>query len=141
MTMNASRLAAIILILFSGFFFYIAGAYPAEAALFPRALLAGIMLLSIVLIVRSYQYNAYKANLSMNQKMQVVVCALAATVYVASMPYIGYYVASALFILFFAFILRFQNKVVPVVVAIAFPLIIYVVFEVLLNIPVPGIGS
>ena len=141
MTMNASRLSAIVLILFSGFFFYIAGAYPAEAALFPRALLVGIMLLSIVLIVRSYQFDAYKAKLRMNQKMQVASCALAAAVYVASMPYIGYYVASALFILFFAFILRFQNKVVPVVVAVSFPLIVYVVFEVLLNIPVPGIGS
>lgn len=129
------------MILFSAFFYYLVGSYPPEAALFPRALFLGIMVLSIVLIIRSYQFEPYKAKLVLNQKMQVAVCALLAVAYVASMPYIGYYVASVVFILLFSAFLRFKSKLVPLVVAVAFPLTIFVVFEVLLNIPVPSIGS
>ena len=141
MTVNASRVGAIVLILFSGFFFYVAGAYPPGAALFPRALSLSICVLSVALIVRSFQFDAYKTNLTLSQKMQVVVCALMAVAYVSSMHYIGYYAASCIFILALSAFLRFQSKVVPVVVAVAFPLTIFVVFEYLLNIPVPSIGS
>lgn len=141
MTINASQVGAVILILSSTFLFYIAGSYPPDAALFPRALFLGIIVLSVVLIVRSFQFEPYKAKLVINQKTQVAVCALMATAYVASMPYIGYYAASGLFILALAAFLRFKSKIVPAVVAVAFPLTIFVVFEVLLNIPVPSIGS
>lgn len=141
MTINASRMAAIVLILFSAFFFYVAGAYPPDAALFPRALSLGVCVMSVALIVRSYQFDAYKGNLTLNQKKQVVVCALLAVAYVSSMHFIGYYAASAIFILLIAAFLRFQSKIAPLVIAVAFPLTIYVVFETLLNIPVPSIGS
>ena len=141
MTINASRAGAIVLILFSSLFFSIAGAYPPDAALFPRALFLGLIVLSVMLIVRSYQFEPYKGNLVMRQKKQVAMCAALAAVYVGSMPYIGYYAASALFILLLAALLRFQSKLVPAIVAVGFPLTIYVVFEVLLNIPVPSIGS
>ena len=141
MAINASRLGAIVLILFSAFFFYLAGTYPPDAALFPRALFLGLIILSVTLIVRSYQFAPYKPNLAMNQKFQVVVCAFLAVAYVSSMHYIGYYAASAIFILLLAAFLRFQSKIVPAIVAVAFPLTIFVVFEVLLNIPVPSVGS
>lgn len=141
MTMNASRAGAIILILFSALFFAIAGAYPPDAALFPRALFLGIIIMSVALIVRSFQFESYKASLEMTRKGQVIACALLAAIYVAGMPYIGYYLASALFIVLLAAFLRFQSKTVPAAVAVLFPLTIYLVFEMLLNIPVPSIGS
>ena len=140
MTMNASRMGAVTLILLSAFFFYIAGEYPSDVALFPRALLLGIMALSVALFVRSYQFDAYKANLAMGRKFQVCLCALIAVAYVASMHFIGYYAASAAFIVLLAVFLRFQSKIVTVAVAVGYPLIVYTVFEVLLNIPVPSIG-
>lgn len=141
MKMNASRVAASFFILFSASFYNIAGAYPPDAALFPQTLCVGIIVLSVALIVRSFQFDPYKPKLIINQKIQLVIGALLAAVYIASMHYIGYYAASAIFILLFAAFLRFQSKIVPVVVAVAFPLLIYVVFEILLNIPVPSIGS
>lgn len=141
MTINASRVGAIILILFSSFFYYIAGSYPPQARLFPRALLLGILVLSVALIVRSYKFDVYKDKLVITQKFQVFVCALLAAAYVISIQYIGYYIASAGFILLLPAFLRFKSKIVPVVVALTFPLTIYLVFEILLTIPVPGIGS
>jgi hypothetical protein len=137
---NASRVAAIIFILFGVLFYYITRDYPPDAAFFPGTLLLGIVILSVALIVRSFHFDPYKLNLCINQKMQLAIGALLGIAYIASMYYIGYYAASAIFILLFAAFLRFQSKIVPVAVAMAFPLIIYVVFEILLNIPVPGIG-
>jgi glucose-6-phosphate-specific signal transduction histidine kinase len=141
MNINASRASAVVLILLSVFFLYIARSYPSDAGFFPRMLLAGIIVLSVVLIIRSFQFDPYKASLVLKQKKQVAICALLATVYIAAMPYVGYYAASAAFILLFSAYLRFQNRIVPVIVAAAFPLTIYVVFEYLLNIPVPSIGA
>lgn len=141
MTINASRLGAVVLIAFSSFFFFLAGNYPADAALFPRALLLSIIGLSVVLIIRSYQFEPYKALLAIQQKRQMLVCSLMAVAYVVSMPFIGYYAASAIFIIVFSVILRFQSKIVPLVLAFIYPLLVYVVFEYLLNTPVPSIGS
>jgi hypothetical protein len=140
MTINASRLGAVISIVLSAFFLFVSRSYPQGAAFFPRVLLLGIIILSIVLIVRSFQFILYKEPLTLEQKKQVVECATIATIYIFSLPYIGYYVASILFILILTAVLRFQSKIVPVAVAVIFPLIIYVIFEFLLNIPVPSIG-
>lgn len=89
---------------------------------------------------RSYHFDLYKGNLVLRQKRQVLSCTGLAILYVLSIPYLGYYISSALFILAISLVLQFRSKLIPIIVAVAFPLAIYLVFEILLKIPVPGIS-
>ncbi len=140
MAINHSRAAAIVLFLFGALFYYIAESYPAEAASFPKALLLGLIFFSGLLFFRSYHFDLYKGHLVIQQKKQVLLCTGLAVLYVLSIPYIGYYISSTLFILAISLALQFRSKLIPIIVAVAFPLAIYLVFEILLKIPVPGIS-
>ncbi|GHV51450.1 hypothetical protein FACS1894168_3690 [Deltaproteobacteria bacterium] len=140
MTINATRLGSLIIIFGSICALIDLKSYPFDAALFPKMLLFLMMIFCALLFCRSYKVDAYKAKVVVQRKNQVIICTAIITSYAIITPFIGYYAASALFLLAMAYYLRFQSKIVALAVAVGYPILIYVVFEVLLHIPVPEIG-
>ena len=141
MSINATRFAAFVFLCLAALGYIQANSFLAEAAIFPKMILGLMFFLCVLLIFRSYKVEEYKVPANVNRKKQVLCCAAILLVCTALIHVIGYYIASSLFIVSIATVLRFQNKLIVLPVALAFPVLIYFCFEVLLKIPVPPIGG
>ncbi len=109
----------------------------AGPAAMPRLWLWGILLFSLWLIVdklRSAQAPEKKQNA--NQKKALLLASLT-VVYLLIMQYMGYYVATFLFITAGAYLLSFRKHVVIFLTSAGFSVLSYFVFYKILGVPLP----
>lgn len=126
-------------------FWRLTGEYPDDSALFPQVCLVGIALLLVLLGVESVQTERkLKATGKEGQKAAsmnwgpfgLVTGALAA--YGAGLIVLGFYSASALFLLAVGFFWGGVKKPVILIFTVIFLVFLFVCFTVLFNVPLPA---
>lgn len=129
--LNAMRIVAILLLGLCGYFYYRTLDYPRGAAILPEALLFLLALCSIGLMIRSGE------KLEIKHPGRVLAGTGVCLLYMLAIVFIGYYAASAGIVVVMALILRYRKIPHIVIAAVGYPLAIYVIFEMLLKIPMP----
>lgn len=100
-----------------------------------------MLVLSLALAIRSRCAAQFTRPPALRLTKQALAGLAASIVYAASMQYIGYYAASCLFIACLSFFLGCRNISVLLGVSAAFPLLIFILFEIVLTIPVADIAD
>lgn len=136
--LNAIRILAIVSVAFSVWFYWLTLDFPRGAAILPRALLILFAACAAILFVRSCLGDHTNENLGLKNRKRLLTGVGIASLYVVGIFVLGYYLASALFIITFALILGYRKSGYIAMTAILYPLSIYVVFQVFLKIPMPA---
>ncbi|MCL2001112.1 MAG: tripartite tricarboxylate transporter TctB family protein [Planctomycetes bacterium] len=136
--LNALRVMTIASVAFSVWFYYLTLSYPRDAAMLPRGLLILFAACAAALFIRSCLGDNANERLGLKHPKRLLAGVAAAILYIAGVFALGYYLASALFIITLAVLLRYRNTVFIAIAAIFFPLSIYVVFQIFLKVPMPA---
>lgn len=130
--LNAMRIVALFLLALSGYFYYLTLGYPRGAAILPEALLVLLALCSIGLMIRP------GSGLDIKNPGRVLLGTGLFLAYMAAIFLVGYYAASTGIVVVMALVLRYRKIPHIIVAAAGYPLTIYIVFEMLLKIPMPA---
>ena len=139
--MQADRLLGITLSILSAIVFLYSWNWPPEAGIYPRAISVGIICLSALLIVKPRNVNAIlpaaipEAFRSHAKVFQIALLTLA---FIASIEFLGFFVALPVFLLCAQFLLGERSLLVTVAAAGIITVSIYVIFVVILTIPIPA---
>lgn len=116
---------------------------PVDAQMFPNFILAGIMICSVLMIIRSLTgvseralENAEDWKFTDNAK-RMVGAALIFIVYLLVIEHLGYFTSSALLIMTLARFAGFKNWLALVSSAVGFCLFVYLVFVLIFDRPLP----
>jgi putative tricarboxylic transport membrane protein len=120
---------------------YLLGAGWAEdgpqAGYFPFRMGIAIFIASIVVIVQAVRKNDRSAFVERGQLKLVAIVLLPLTVHIASIQFIGIYVASALFIALFMRLVGKFSWLKSVITGVGINLVWFWVFEILFMVPLP----
>lgn len=141
--------AGVILFLLFGWSFMQATSFPERSAAFPKVISIAGMLLSVILIVRSFvgkNKNADKEMFNSKQKKMILLMTGLIILYAVLINFVGFVIATIVFILVSGFLLYPEKitadnkKPVIMIVACAFilTLLIWYVFKNLLYVPLPA---
>ncbi|HOV38221.1 MAG TPA: tripartite tricarboxylate transporter TctB family protein [Spirochaetales bacterium] len=134
--------AGIIGLAIAAYIYYASGSFPEPhesqlgAAVFPR-LLAILLILFVVFITLDNILKKDKTVFYIKNEMQVLFCFIALLVYGSIFKSIGFLIATPFFIAALLLILRLKNFKTIVVVSLSTTILIYVVFKMLLSVPLP----
>lgn len=122
-----------------------AAEFPEEVALYPKLSCVFGIILGIVLIIKSYfslkkekETGDSSVGFSYRKFFIVAVTLMGTLIYVMSLDYLGYIIATSAFIMIFSFLFDSSTKkwLYPVV-GVAITLVIYLLFSTALHIPLP----
>lgn len=142
---KGNKIAGVILLAVFGIAFKMALGFPDRAMYFPVFVTGLGMFLSVLLIIDGFvakKDSEEKEVLSARGKKMVGIMLAAMIIYVIGMQYIGFCVATLIFLVA-TMIINFPGKASKkdminiVIVSVAVTLIIYVVFKKLLYVPLP----
>ncbi|MCC8189860.1 MAG: tripartite tricarboxylate transporter TctB family protein [Planctomycetes bacterium] len=136
-TVSTIRIVAVVVIAIAGYAFYLTLGYPRGAAILPRALTVLLALCAAALLVRGPGPDGVGRSLGIKHHGRVLFGAGLCVGYVAGIHVLGYYLASAVFVVALSQVLRYRKWAYVAATAIGYPLAIYLVFEYLLKIPMP----
>ena len=133
--MVLDRKIALVLMVLTGFFYYLTYFYPPETMTFPRFLLYTFGILSALLFLfpgkkKEYEYRELFAR-------EKIITFVAAVVYVSLLEVIGFFAMSVLFVLLYIWGFERRAVVKAVLLSVAFSGTAYLVFSVMLNLSFP----
>jgi hypothetical protein len=137
--MNQNRMAAIVIFVFSVLGIAHTATMPNEAALFPQMVIGAIILLSALMLIRTFKQDQRGKTfpsffISIPRFLLIISLMLG---YIIGVQYAGYYTATLFFIPLTAWMLGFRNKGMIVSTTILYILGIYLVFNRLFELPLP----
>jgi len=112
-------------------------------ATFPAAFLVIIITFSVILavteLVSSFSASGLPESGSMEKKdiARILLLIAAVSVYILILDTAGFLVATPLFIIALFWLFGYRNKIISLVLAIGFPVILYLLFRVFLKISLP----
>lgn len=109
------------------------------AAFFPRIIVFGIIIISIVLIIRDFGNRSEKNKFNLNKcgALKVLLLVTAIIIYSLIMPIVGYMLSTIIVLAFALWLFGLRNKLVLILVSVSFPVMINYFFQVLLRLPLP----
>lgn len=133
------RVLAALLIVITGLFWAeSAKIAAAEAQMFPRIILIAMGALALMLAARSWRLDpALRADAIITAPLQFVFFVLGSVAYVASVGYLGFFTASAVYMPAIAFLLGLRKHLLNLAVTAVFLALTYLVFVVLFSRPLP----
>jgi len=140
-TIWGERIAAGLCVLVALFMGYVAWDFPAHGEQFPVFSCAAIIFISILMVIRTVTTPAafdarFRAVFSIEQIKPLLLTA-ATVVYVLMMFELGYYTASALFLVAVSYVVGVRNlKIIALTALVTFPLM-YAFFELFLHADMP----
>lgn len=129
---------SIVLIAISGLVYLMISQLPREASLYPIFVTTLFLLLSIILLFKTYfkkedeETTVFKSI----ELKQIVFVLIASGLYIALINIIGYVVSTALYVLSILIGLKLDKKK-SIFISFGFCIFVYVLFKVLLKVPLP----
>lgn len=108
-----------------------------EAGYFPLRMGVAILLASIVVVVQALRKNDRSAFLEHNQLKLVATVLLPLLVYISAVQFIGIYVASALFISIFMWLVGKFSLLRSTITGLSVSLVLFWIFEIMFTVPLP----
>jgi putative tricarboxylic transport membrane protein len=108
-----------------------------QAGYFPMRMGVAILLASIVVLVQAVRKNDRSAFLEHNQLKLVAVVLLPLILYIAALQFIGVYVASALFIGIFMWLVGKFSPIRSAITGVSVSLVLFWIFEIMFTVPLP----
>ncbi len=133
MKLSQDRIAGAVLLLICTGLFYEGWRYPADSRLFPLGLLTFLMIGAIVMIVRP----AAAPKGERGDPKKVILTTLLCVAYVALVEFIGFFVATAIFMTVFMAMLGLRKPLVYVAAIVGVNLGLYLLFVWQLKVPMP----
>jgi putative tricarboxylic transport membrane protein len=108
-------------------------------AAFPILSSIGIILASLLYMIKEIRKRNRKGDekITISNRLKVYISMVLLVAYILVIQFAGYYIASVVFIPLFLYFVGVKNIVKLVPVSAGFILFVYVVFDVLLDVPMP----
>lgn len=106
-----------------------------NASFMPKAYTLLITVFGCTIIINSFRDK--ENNQTLREYKGPIAIILLTIVYVIAIPLIGYYLSTIIMILSFLLIVKFENKVLMILTPFIASGLMYIIFEVLLNVPIP----
>jgi hypothetical protein len=129
------RKISLFLIAFCGFFYYLTFAYPPRTVAFPRFLLLIFFFLSVLLFVFPGRGQKYSFGEVFSSEKMVTLLLLIG--YTILFPFIGFFVTTFVFAVFYMWLFRRKGFPRYFLIAAAYVAIMYIVFQKLLYVWFP----
>ncbi len=150
----ADRVAALVLLVIAGGWIYLANKipFPAFARVsrlspgdYPMGVGVLLLVLAIILLVKTFKYqdsgeeNGSQKEIERNPKaVQHMLTGFVLFLgYVISVPFLGFAVASPLFVFFFIWFIAGYTLLLRITIAIGIPSLLWMIFAWWLSVPVP----
>ena len=134
---SAIRIASAGVIAIAVYAYYLTLGYPWGAAILPRILLVLLILCAGGLLYRGPGPDGVGQTMGMKNGGRVLLGSVLCIGYVLGIHGLGYYLASFLFVIVLALVLRYRKPLYIAIASIGYPLAIYAIFEMMLKIPMP----
>jgi putative tricarboxylic transport membrane protein len=108
-----------------------------QAGYFPMRMGIAILLASIVVVIQALRKNDRSAFLEQAQARLVAVVLLPLIVYISAVQFIGIYVASALFISIFMWLVGKFSWYRSAITGVSVSLVLFWIFEIMFTVPLP----
>ncbi|HEY4543412.1 MAG TPA: tripartite tricarboxylate transporter TctB family protein [Tissierellaceae bacterium] len=128
-----------ILIAFSGIVYLMISQLPKEASLYPIFVTTLLLVLSVIQLFKTYRNKEEeneKSPFDGIEKKQMLFVLIASGIYVALINILGYIGSTALYVAAILIGLKTDKKK-SVIISIGFCIFIYVLFKILLQVPLP----
>lgn len=145
--MTLDVVISIVLLCFSAVFWYMSCSFPEEARLFPRIFLIVTMVLSALMLWNSLKEQKAKAldsaesceEIGFVQRIMLPLQAYCMIVlYVLGIQWIGFFVATTVFMLVFMWYLNVRKPVTLAAVSVGMDIFLYLMFVVGLKLSLPA---
>ncbi len=137
---KAERIVSVINIAFGAFVIYLATEYPFESKMIPVLYSILYILLSAILFIGSFKKEKIDASKEMPETedlFQVFKVSLVFLAYIASIPFVGFYVSTLLFMAFFMIVTKASKLRATLAISFSATALLFVFFEWALHIPTP----
>lgn len=137
--MQADRLASIALLAILTVLYLLTLNFPPEAAMYPRGIIAFTALLTVIMLIKpgSGKVNIRSFIPNLRQNWTVITVALMIAVFIFLIEQLGLYLSLPLFVAAVMFNLGSREIKNLITVPVTLTLIVYLVFTIILKVPVP----
>lgn len=124
-------------------FFIQSLSYPPTAARLPQILIVALAILAIAMFVEAVKKQAKEKVVEKEEQKEkinvkrVLVFGAMIVAYVFLLEFVGYFILTPLFTFGALMYLKATKPIVAILISIIFPLFIYALFSLFLNVPVP----
>ncbi len=139
------KISMLMIALFFAVTFVYSGKYPKDIVLYPKLIcelgigLSVLEVLKICLLERKEKAYEQIASVSVKDLIKVLIVFAGLVVYAVMIPFLGYVVSTILYMAAVSFwINRTQKKYTYLVIAVCMAIVLYVVFKIVLKIPLPA---
>ena len=134
-----NRITAVVLLMFTGAMWYFSADIAAESQMFPRLIMVPLAILSSVMLIQSFlpMFRSTRIRPFFVKPANLLASLVGIFVYILAVQWLGYFTSSVVFIPVFAYVLGERSWTMLGVSTILFLLMIYLVFVVAFERPVP----
>jgi hypothetical protein len=131
-------ISAVVVFVFSGAAFYMAGDYGTKAGMFPR-LVSGIMMAAAVLLfIRGMFFRPQGTDVDQVAMRRMGVAIVLTLLYIAAIVPVGYITSSIVFLMVTTYLLGMRRYLLTGIVTVLFVFCLHYVFEHIFHSPLPG---
>ncbi len=132
-------MSAVVIFLFSGVAFYLAGGYGAKAGMFPK-LVAGIMMGGAALLFLRGMFVRLPSSMTVEPAAmrRMAVAVVLTLLYVIAIVPLGYITSSIIFLMVTTYALGMRRFLLTGVVTVLFVFVLQYVFKNVFHAPLPG---
>jgi len=106
-----------------------------NASFMPKIYTILIILFGILIIINSFKNKIN--NQTVKEYKGPIMTMLLVIIYIMAIPLIGYYLSTIIMIFTFLFIVKFKNRFLLILTPFIASGLVYVIFEMLLKVPIP----
>lgn len=143
--MMTSKLENIISCLFiyivSIFFFFSSSNFPRDSAAFPKVIALILTVLNTILLVQAFVKREKVKQKKERERIlpiRTIFTAILTIAYILLVNIVGFILLTPIYIFIISSELGYRNKAISIIVALATTFTIYLVFKVVLGVPVPS---
>ena len=143
--MMTSKLENIISCLFiyivSIFFFFSSSNFPRDSAAFPKVIALILTVLNTILLVQAFVKREKVKQKKERERIlpiRTIFTAILTIAYILLVNIVGFILLTPIYIFIVSSELGYRNKAISIIVALATTFTIYLVFKVVLGVPVPN---
>lgn len=143
--MMTSKLENIISCLFiyivSIFFFFSSSNFPRDSAAFPKVIALILTVLNTILLVQAFVKKEKVKQKKERERIlpiRTIFTAILTIAYILLVNIVGFILLTPIYIFIISSELGYRNKAISIIVALATTFTIYLVFKVVLGVPVPS---
>ncbi len=127
-------------------FFYVASLvfifntndFEGNAANYPRAIAAMVILLTTILVLKELRGKATASKQEDTVTKKLYISSILSVLYVGLVAVAGYFIATPIFVISMTQLLGFKKLKATIITCIVLELIVYLAFKVALGVPVPS---